>query len=90
MINALKQSTDTGTNTSATNANLLNVLATGTLPLSNSLVNMLTVCSSVSSRIQEQDYASAIAEYYRRQTSQQGEQQSFMQIQGMNLFQYLR
>ncbi|WP_137926475.1 flagellar hook-associated protein FlgL [Cupriavidus sp. 2SB] len=42
------------------------------------------------SNLQDLDYAAAIGEYYQRQTALQGAQQSFMQIQGMNLFQYLR
>jgi flagellar hook-associated protein 3 FlgL len=42
------------------------------------------------SGLQDLDYASAIAEYYQRQTALQAAQQSFMQIQGMNLFNYLR
>jgi flagellar hook-associated protein 3 FlgL len=42
------------------------------------------------SGLQDLDYASAITEYYQRQTALQGAQQSFMQVQGMNLFQYLR
>ncbi|QYY29621.1 MULTISPECIES: flagellar hook-associated protein FlgL [Cupriavidus] len=41
------------------------------------------------SGLQDLDYASAITEYYQRQTALQGAQQSFMQIQGMNLFKYL-
>ncbi len=114
VITALKQPIDTGTNTAAANANLQNVLATGIRQMGNSLDNVLTVRSSVGSRMQELDaldtigqnrdlnsketlsdlqdlnYASAITEYYQRQTALQGAQQSFMQIQNMNLFQYLR
>ena len=41
------------------------------------------------SGLQDLDYAKAITEYYQRQTALQGAQQSFMQIQGMNLFKYL-
>ncbi len=41
------------------------------------------------SGLQDLDYAAAITEYYQRQTALQGAQQSFMQIQGMNLFKYL-
>lgn len=41
------------------------------------------------SSLEDLDYAAAITEYYQRQTALQGAQQSFMQIQGMNLFQYL-
>lgn len=42
------------------------------------------------SDLQDLDYSAAITEYYQRKTALQGAQQSFMQIQGMNLFQYLR
>ncbi|CAG2156347.1 hypothetical protein LMG31506_05669 [Cupriavidus yeoncheonensis] len=45
--------------------------------------------SETLSSVQDLDYASAITEYYQRQTALQGAQQSFMQIQGMNLFKYL-
>lgn len=45
--------------------------------------------SQTLSGIQDLDYAAAITEYYQRQTALQGAQQSFMQIQGMNLFKYL-
>lgn len=48
----------------------------------------LSYSESLSS-VQDLDYASAITEYYQRQTALQGAQQSFMQIQGMNLFKYL-
>ncbi|MGO4332797.1 flagellar hook-associated protein FlgL [Cupriavidus sp. 2TAF22] len=41
------------------------------------------------SGLQDLDYYSAIPEYYQRQTALQAAQQSFMQIQGMNLFKYL-
>jgi len=114
VINALKQPIDNGTNQAAASANLQNVLATGIRQFSNSLDNVLTVRSSVGSRMQELDaldtigqnrdlnnsetlsnlqdlnYASAITEYSQRKTALQGAQQSFMQIQNMNLFQYLR
>lgn len=40
--------------------------------------------------LQEVDYAAAITEYYQRSTALQAAQQSFMQIQGMNLFNFLR
>ncbi|WP_454743037.1 flagellar hook-associated protein FlgL [Cupriavidus necator] len=99
--------------TNSDQANLNNVLATASRQFSNSLDNVLTVSSSVGSRMQELDalddvgsnreltysqtlsgiqdldYAKAITEYYQRQTALQGAQQSFMQIQGMNLFKYL-
>ncbi|WP_432261724.1 flagellar hook-associated protein FlgL [Cupriavidus sp. TMH.W2] len=45
--------------------------------------------SQTLSGLQDLDYASAITEYHQRQTALQGAQQSFMQIQGMNLFKYL-
>jgi len=114
VINALKQPIDTGTNQAAASANLQNVLATGIRQFGNSLDNVLTVRSSVGSRMQELDaldtigqnrdlnntqtlsdlqdlnYASALTEYYQRQTALQAAQQSFMQIHNMNLFQYLR
>jgi flagellar hook-associated protein 3 FlgL len=41
------------------------------------------------SGLQDLDYAAAISEFYQRQTALQGAQQSFMQIQGMNLFKFL-
>ncbi|MCO4891313.1 flagellar hook-associated protein FlgL [Cupriavidus sp. WGtm5] len=45
--------------------------------------------SQTLSGLQDLDYAKAITEYYQRQVALQGAQQSFMQIQGMNLFKYL-
>lgn len=45
--------------------------------------------SQTLSGLQDLDYYSAMTEYYQRQTSLQAAQQSFMQIQGMNLFKYL-
>ncbi|RDK06458.1 flagellar hook-associated protein FlgL [Cupriavidus lacunae] len=45
--------------------------------------------SQTLSGLQDLDYASAITDYYQRQTALQGAQQSFMQIQGLNLFKYL-
>ncbi|MGO4307237.1 MULTISPECIES: flagellar hook-associated protein FlgL [unclassified Cupriavidus] len=113
VINALRTPINVGTNQPAADANLQNVIATGLRQFDNSLDNVLTVRSSVGSRMQELDaldtigqnrdvsnaktlsdlqdldYAAAITEYYQRQTALQGAQQSFMQIQGMNLFQYL-
>ncbi|CAG2157422.1 flagellar hook-associated protein FlgL [Cupriavidus numazuensis] len=104
---------DAPVHSGADSANLDNVIATGIRQFSNSLDNVLTVRSSVGSRMQELDaldtigtnrglnysetlsglqdldYASAITQYYQRQTALQGAQQSFMQIQGMNLFKYL-
>lgn len=114
VIDALNQPIDSSVSAGAASANLQNVIATGIRQFANSLDNVLTVRSSVGSRmdeldaldtigsnrdltnaqtlsgLQDLDYASAITEYYQRQTALQGAQQSFMQIQGMNLFQYLR
>ena len=42
------------------------------------------------SDLQDLNYAQAMTDYYQRQTSLQAAQQSFMQIQGMNLFNYLK
>jgi flagellar hook-associated protein 3 FlgL len=42
------------------------------------------------SSLEDVDYAAAISEYYQRSTALQAAQQSFMQIQGMNLFNYLK
>jgi flagellar hook-associated protein 3 FlgL len=42
------------------------------------------------SGLQDVDYAAAITEYYQRSMALQAAQQSFMQIQGMNLFNYLK
>jgi len=113
VIDALKAPINTGLNQEAANANLQNVIATGIRQFSNSLDNVLTVRSSVGSRLnevdaldtigenralsnaqtlsglQDLDYAAAISEFYQRQTALQGAQQSFMQIQGMNLFKFL-
>lgn len=113
VIDALKAPINTGMNQEAANANLQNVIATGIRQFGNSLDNVLTVRSSVGSRLneidaldtigenralsnsqtlsglQDLDYAAAISEFYQRQTALQGAQQSFMQIQGMNLFKYL-
>jgi len=94
-------------------ANLNNVMATTNRKMSNALDNVLTVRTSVGSRMQELDalntigtnrdlnyqqtlsglqdlnYASAMTEYYQRQTALQAAQQSFLQIQGMTLFKFL-
>ncbi|GJG94389.1 flagellar hook-associated protein FlgL [Cupriavidus pauculus] len=113
VITALRQPINSGTSQAAAQANLQNVIATGLRQNNNSLDNVLTVRSSVGSRMNELDaldtigenrdlssakslsdlteldYASAITEYYQRQTALQGAQQSFMQIQQMNLFRFL-
>ncbi len=41
------------------------------------------------SDLQDLDYASAIAEFYQRQTALQASQQTFVQIQQIALFNYL-
>lgn len=113
VIDALRQPINSGVAPDVAAANLQNVIATGLRQNNNSLDNVLTVRSSVGSRMNELDaldtigenrdlsnsktlsdlteldYASAITEYYQRQTALQGAQQSFMQIQQMNLFRFL-
>jgi len=93
---------------------LLNALATANRKISNAHDNVLTVRSSIGSKLQELDalttngsnrvlldkshlsdlqdldYASAIAEFYQRQTALQATQQVFVKIQGLSLFNYLR
>jgi flagellar hook-associated protein 3 FlgL len=82
--------------------------------MSNALDNVLTVRSSVGSRLQELDslevtgqsrklfdkaylsdlqdldYASAISEFYQRQTALQATQETFVKLQNTSLIQYLR
>jgi flagellar hook-associated protein 3 FlgL len=94
-------------------AQLLNALSTGNKKITNALDNVLTVRSSVGSRLQELDslnttgdsrtlldksylsdlqdldYASAISEFYQRQTALQATQQTFVKIQKLSLFNYL-
>jgi flagellar hook-associated protein 3 FlgL len=41
------------------------------------------------SDLQDLDYASAISEFYQRQTALQASQQTFVQIQQISLFNYL-
>lgn len=113
VISALRQPISSGTSPDVAAANLQNAIATGLRQNDNSLDNVLTVRSSVGSRMNEVDaldtigenrdlssaqtlsnlteldYAAAITEYYQRQTALQGAQQSFMQIQQMNLFRFL-
>lgn len=111
-IAALQKPLDTGN--SANSAQLLNALSTANQKITNAHNNVLTVRSSVGSRLQELDslnttgsnrvlldksqlsdlqdldYASAIAEFYQRQTALQATQQVFVKIQGLSLFNYLR
>lgn len=92
---------------------ILNALSTANRKLTNAHDNVLTVRSSVGSRLQELDalsvtgdsrtlsdksylsdlqdldYASAIAEFYQRQTALQASQQTFVKIQQIALFNYL-
>jgi len=92
---------------------VLNALSTANRKLTNAHDNVLTVRSSVGSRLQELDalavgagnrtlhdksqlsdlqdldYASAIAEFYQRQTALQASQQTFVKIQQISLFNYL-
>ena len=94
-------------------AKLLNALSTANRKITNAHDNVLTVRSSVGSRLQELealettgdsrnlsdksylsdlqdlDYASAITEFYQRQTALQASQQTFVQIQKLSLFNYL-
>lgn len=98
---------------SAAQAKLLNALSTGNKKITNAHDNVLTVRTSVGSRLQELDalattgesrnlsdrsylsdlqdldYASAIAEFYQRQTALQASQQTFVKIQQIALFNYL-
>jgi len=109
VIKALK----TPVNGPASQALVLNALSTANRKLTNAHDNVLTVRSSVGSRLQELDalevtagnravfdksylsdlqdldYASAIAEFYERQTALQASQQTFAKIQKISLFNYL-
>jgi flagellar hook-associated protein 3 FlgL len=97
----------------AAQAKVLNALSTANRKITNAHDNVLTVRSSVGSRLQELDalgvtgdsrtlsdksylsdlqdldYASAIAEFYQRQTALQASQQTFVKIQQISLFNYL-
>jgi flagellar hook-associated protein 3 FlgL len=92
---------------------VLNALSTANRKITNAHDNVLTVRSSVGSRLQELDalavtgdsrnlasksylsdlqyldYASAIGEFYQRQTALQASQQTFVKIQQIALFNYL-
>jgi len=94
-------------------AKVLNALSTANRKVTNAHDNVLTVRSSVGSRLQELDalavtgdsrtladksflsdiqdldYATAIAEFYQRQTALQASQQTFVRIQQISLFNYL-
>ena len=94
-------------------APVLNALSTANRKITNAHDNVLTVRSSVGSRLQELDaltvtgdsrnlssksflsdlqdldYASAIGEFYQRQTALQASQQTFVKIQKIALFNYL-
>ena len=94
-------------------AKVLNALSTANRKITNAHDNVLTVRSSVGSRLQELDalavtgdsrtladksflsdiqdldYATAIAEFYQRQTALQASQQTFVRIQQISLFNYL-
>jgi flagellar hook-associated protein 3 FlgL len=94
-------------------AKVLNALSTANRKITNAYDNVLTVRSSVGSRLNELDalavtgdnrtlteksflsdlrdldYATAIAEFYQRQTALQASQQTFVRIQQISLFNYL-
>jgi len=94
-------------------AKVLNALSTANRKITNAHDNVLTVRSSVGSRLneldalkvtgdsrtltdksylsdlQDLDYATAIAEFYQRQTALQASQQTFVRIQQISLFNYL-
>lgn len=94
-------------------ARLQNALATANVHVTNAHDNVLTVRSSVGSRLQELDvldtageartladrmhlsdlqdldYASAITEFYQRQSALQATQQTFVKIQQISLFNYM-
>jgi len=111
VIKALNTST-TGGGPEA-QAKVLNALSTANRKVTNAHDNVLTVRSSVGSRLneldalavtgdnrtltdksylsdlQDLDYATAIAEFYQRQTALQASQQTFVRIQQISLFNYL-
>ncbi len=94
-------------------AKVLNALSTANRKITNAHDNVLTVRSSVGSRLkeldaltvtgdsrtlsdksylsdlQDLDYATAISEFYQRQTALQASQQTFVRIQQISLFNYL-
>lgn len=101
-------------NIDADHAQLLNALSTANRNITNAHDNVLTVRTSVGSRLQELealdvmgdsrtlndkselsglkdlDYASAISEFYQRQTALQASQQTFVKVQQISLFNYLK
>lgn len=111
IITALKNPLDTGSTTNR--AQLLNALSTGNKKITNAHDNVLTVRSSIGSRLQEidslndtgdsrtlydksylsdlqdLDYATAISEFYQRQTALQATQQVFVKTQQISLLNYL-
>ena len=111
LIKALKTPMDIGG--PQAQAKVLNALSTANRKITNAHDNVLTMRSSVGSRLQELDalgvtsdsrtlsdksylsdlqdldYASAIAEFYQRQTALQASQQTFVKIQQLSLFNYL-
>ena len=94
-------------------AKVLNALSTANRKVTNAHDNVLTIRSSIGSRLneldalavtgdsrtlteksslsdlQDLDYASAMSEFYQRQTALQASQQTFVRIQKISLFNYL-
>jgi flagellar hook-associated protein 3 FlgL len=111
IIIALEKPLDTGI--AANRAQLLNALSTGNKKITNAHDNVVTVRSSLGSRLleldnlndtgdsrtlydrsylsdlQDLDYASAISEFYQRQTALQATQQVFVKTQQISLLNYL-
>ena len=111
VIKALKTPMESGD--PSAQAKVLNALSTANRKITNAHDNVLTVRTSVGSRLQELDalgvtgdsrtlndkselsglkdldYASAIAEFYQRQTALQASQQTFVKVQKISLFNYL-
>jgi flagellar hook-associated protein 3 FlgL len=110
-IAALKQPMDNAG--PGAQADVVNALSTANRKITNAHDNVLTVRTSVGSRLQELDalettgadrtlydksylsdlqdldYASAIAEFYQRETALKASQQTFVSIQKIALFNYL-
>ena len=111
LVSALRAPLDGGSD--ADRARLLNALSTANMRITNAHDNVLTVRSSVGSRLQELDmlngggqaralmdkshlsdlqdldYASAITEFYQRQSALQATQQTFLKIQQISLLNLL-
>ncbi len=111
VIAALKKPIDTGG--SAERAQLLNALSTANKKITNAHDNVVTVRSSIGSRLQELDslnvtgdsrtlfdkshlsdlqdldYATAISEFYQRQTALEATQQVFVKVQKISLLNYI-